>query len=80
MKISNVESKYLVEIKNKQIVIEEGRNEKGEKIVTFYTLTNVKLPNGEEWNEDLTNAKKVEKREDLPENVRKLLGKILSSL
>jgi len=66
MKISNVESKYLVEIKNKQIVIEEGRNEKGEKIVTFYTLTNAKLPNGEDWNEDLTNAKKVEKREDLP--------------
>lgn len=80
MKISNVESKYLVEIKNKQIIIEEGRNEKGEKIVTFYTLTNAKLPNGEEWNEDLTNAKKIEKREDLPENVRKLLKKILSSL
>jgi len=80
MKISNVESKYLVEIKNKQIVIEEGRNEKGEKIVTFYTLTNAKLPNGEEWKEDITNAKKIEKREDLPENVRKLLKKILSSL
>jgi len=80
MKISNVESKYLVEIKNKQIVIEEGRNEKGEKIVTFYTLTNAKLPNGEEWNEDLTNAKKIEKRDDLPEYVRKLLKKILSSL
>jgi len=80
MKISNVESKYLVEIKNKQIVIEEGRNEKGEKIVTFYTLTNARLPNGEEWSEDLTNAKKVEKRDDLPENVRKLLRKILGSL
>jgi len=80
MKISNVESKYLVGIKNKQIVIEEGRNEKGEKIVTFYTLTNAKLPNGEEWKEDITNAKKIEKREDLPENVRKLLKKILSSL
>jgi len=80
MKITNVEAKYLVEIKNKQIVIEEARNEKGEKIVTFYTLTKAKLPNGEEWSEDLSNAKKVEKREDLPEDVRKLLRKVLNSL
>ncbi|MBP1357930.1 MAG: hypothetical protein JZD40_05540 [Sulfolobus sp.] len=80
MKISNVVSKYLIKIKSKQIVIEEGRNEKGEKIVTFFTLTNAKLPNGEEWNEDLSNAKTVEKREDLPENVRKLLRNVLGTL
>lgn len=80
MKITNVEAKYLVKIRNKQIVIEEARNEKGEKIVTFYALTKVKLSNGEEWNEDLTNAKNVEKREDLPEDVRKLLRKALKSL
>ncbi|BFH74497.1 hypothetical protein SJAV_24410 [Sulfurisphaera javensis] len=80
MKISNVESKYVVNVNNKKLVIEEARNEKGEKIVSFYILTNAKLPNGEEWNEDLTNAKTIEKREDLPENLRKLLRNVLRSL
>ncbi|BAK61783.1 hypothetical protein [Sulfurisphaera tokodaii] len=80
MKISNVEAKYVLNLKNRQVVVEESRNEKGEKIYSFYVLTSAKLSNGEEWNEDLSNAKTIEKREDLPENLRKILRNVLSSL
>ncbi|QIW24349.1 hypothetical protein EWF20_09435 [Sulfolobus sp. S-194] len=80
MKISNVEAKYILNLKNRQVVVEESRNEKGEKIYSFYVLTSAKLSNGEDWNEDLSNAKTIEKREDLPENLRKILRNVLSSL
>ncbi|BFI73972.1 hypothetical protein [Sulfurisphaera ohwakuensis] len=80
MKISNVEAKYVLNLKNRQVVVEESRNEKGEKIYSFYVLTSAKLSNGEDWNEDLSNAKTIEKREDLPENLRKILRNVLSSL
>lgn len=78
MKITNVENRYLVKVGNDEILIEEARNEKGEKIYVFQSLKKAKLPNGEEWNEDLSNVKRIEKREELPDEVKKVLRKTLN--
>ncbi|AHC51802.1 hypothetical protein SUSAZ_07500 [Sulfolobus acidocaldarius SUSAZ] len=78
MKISNVESKYSMKVKGQELLIEETRNEKGEKIIIFQSLTSAKLLNNEEWKENTSDAKNVEKREDLPQDIRKITGKILS--
>lgn len=51
---------------------------KRRKIIIFQSLTSAKLLNNEEWKENTTDAKNVEKREDLPQDVRKITGKILS--
>ena len=77
MKITNIEGKYIVKVRGKDILIQQARNEKGEKIYIFQTLTHLSLGEGEEWNEDLSNAQTVDSRDKLPDDVKKALRKAL---
>jgi hypothetical protein len=79
MKITNVESKKILKYKGKELVIEEARNEKGEKIVTVRELTSAKLAKGDEyWQDDLNNVQRVSMSE-LSQEIRELLRKALKN-
>lgn len=73
MKISETLNKYLLELKNKQILIEELKNEKGEKL---YSISEVKTyyVNDKEWKPKTDDAKKVDVS-NLPDELKKALRK-----
>ena len=77
MRITNVEAKRVVRIKGKELVVEETRNEKGEKIIVVRALNNAKLAKEDEyWQDDLNNVQKVTMKE-LNEELRKVLMRAL---
>lgn len=77
MKISSIEAKYLVKIGGNELIIHQARNERGEKIYIFQTLKNIKLGESEEWNEDLNNVQTIDSRNKLPDDLKKILRKVL---
>ncbi|MCI4455841.1 MAG: hypothetical protein JHC23_03885 [Sulfolobus sp.] len=79
MKITNVEAKRVVRIKGKELVVEETRNEKGEKIIVVRALNNAKLAKEDEyWQDDLNNVQKVTMKE-LNDELRKVLMRALKN-
>lgn len=79
MKITNVEAKRVVRIKGKELVVEETRNEKGEKIIVVRALNNAKLAKEDEyWQDDLNNVQKVTLKE-LNDELRKALMRALKN-
>lgn len=79
MKITNVEAKRVVRIKGKELVVEETRNEKGEKIIIVRALNNAKLAKEDEyWQDDLNNVQKVTMKE-LNDELRKALMRALKN-
>jgi len=79
MRITNVEAKRVVRIKGKEIVVEETRNEKGEKIIVVRALNNAKLAKEDEyWQDDLNNVQKVTMKE-LNDELRKVLMRALKN-
>lgn len=79
MKITNVEAKRVVRIKGKELVVEETRNEKGEKIIVVRALNNAKLAKEDEyWQDDLNNVQKVTLKE-LNDELRKVLMRALKN-
>jgi bifunctional DNA-binding transcriptional regulator/antitoxin component of YhaV-PrlF toxin-antitoxin module len=79
MKITNVEAKRVVRIKGKELVVEETRNEKGEKIIVVRALSNAKLAKEDEyWQDDLNNVQKVTMKE-LNDELRKALMRALKN-
>ncbi|MGC9105930.1 MAG: hypothetical protein ACP5HQ_05875 [Thermoprotei archaeon] len=79
MKITNVESKKILKFKGKELVIEEARNERGEKIITVRELTSAKLAKGDEdWQDDLSNVQRVSMSE-LSQEIRELLRRALKN-
>ncbi|MCQ4342670.1 MAG: hypothetical protein RXN77_04010 [Sulfolobaceae archaeon] len=79
MKITNVEAKRVVRIKGKELVVEETRNEKGEKIIVVRALSNAKLAKEDEyWQDDLNNVQKVTMKE-LNDELRKVLMRALKN-
>ncbi|PVU73172.1 hypothetical protein DDW10_02735 [Sulfolobales archaeon SCGC AB-777_J03] len=79
MKITNVEAKRVVRIKGKELVVEETRNEKGEKIIVVRALNNAKLAKEDEyWQDDLNNVQKVTMKE-LNDELRKALMRALKN-
>ncbi len=79
MKITNVEAKRVVRIKGKELVVEETRNEKGEKIIVVRALSNAKLAKEDEyWQDDLNNVQKVTLKE-LNDELRKALMRALKN-
>jgi len=77
MRITSVEAKRVVRIKGKELVVEETRNEKGEKIIVVRALNNAKLAKEDEyWQDDLNNVQKVTMKE-LNEELRKVLMRAL---
>jgi hypothetical protein len=79
MKITNVEAKRVVRIKGKELVVEETRNEKGEKIIVVRALSNAKLAKEDEyWQDDLNNVQKVNMKE-LNDELRKVLMRALKN-
>jgi hypothetical protein len=79
MKITNVEAKRVVRIKGKDLVVEETRNEKGEKIIVVRALNNAKLAKEDEyWQDDLNNVQKVTMKE-LNDELRKVLMRALKN-
>lgn len=77
MKISSIEAKYLVKIGRNELIIHQARNEKGEKIYIFQTLKKIKLGENEEWSEDLKNVQTIDSRDKLPDDLKKILRKVL---
>jgi len=77
MKISTIEAKYLVKIGREELIIHQARNERGEKIYIFQTLKKIKLGESNEWNEDLNNAQTIDSRDKLPDDLKKVLRKVL---
>jgi len=79
MKITNVEAKRVLRIKGKDLVVEETRNEKGEKIIVVRALNNAKLAKEDEyWQDDLNNVQKVTMKE-LNDELRKVLMRALKN-
>jgi len=79
MRITNVEAKRVVRIKGKELVVEETRNEKGEKIIVVRALNNAKLAKEDEyWQDDLNNVQKVTMKE-LNDELRKVLMRALKN-
>ncbi|MCG2888329.1 MAG: hypothetical protein L7H21_05780 [Sulfolobales archaeon] len=79
MRITNVEAKRIVRIKGKELVVEETRNEKGEKIIVVRALSNAKLAKEDEyWQDDLNNVQKVTMKE-LNDELRKALMRALKN-
>ncbi|MCQ4366615.1 MAG: hypothetical protein NO114_03065 [Sulfolobales archaeon] len=79
MRITNVEAKRIVRIKGKELVVEETRNEKGEKIIVVRALSNAKLAKEDEyWQDDLNNVQKVTMKE-LNDELRKVLMRALKN-
>jgi hypothetical protein len=79
MRITNVEAKRVVRIKGKELVVEETRNEKGEKIIVVRALSNAKLAKEDEyWQDDLNNVQKVTMKE-LNDELRKVLMRALKN-
>ncbi|MCQ4337029.1 MAG: hypothetical protein NO130_06590 [Sulfolobales archaeon] len=79
MRITNVEAKRVVRIKGKELVVEETRNEKGEKIIVVRALSNAKLAKEDEyWQDDLNNVQKVTMKE-LNDELRKALMRVLKN-
>jgi len=79
MRITNVEAKRVVRIKGKELVVEETRNEKGEKIIVVRALSNAKLAKEDEyWQDDLNNVQKVTMKE-LNDELRKVLMRTLKN-
>ncbi len=79
MKVTNVEAKRVVRIKGKELVVEETRNEKGEKIIVVRALNNAKLAKEDEyWQDDLNNVQKVTMKE-LNDELRKVLMRALKN-
>jgi hypothetical protein len=79
MKITNVEAKRVVRIKGKELVVEETRNEKGEKIIVVRALNNAKLAKEDEyWQDDLNNVQKATMKE-LNDELRKALMRALKN-
>jgi bifunctional DNA-binding transcriptional regulator/antitoxin component of YhaV-PrlF toxin-antitoxin module len=79
MRITNVEAKRVVRIKGKELVVEETRNEKGERIIVVRALSNAKLAKEDEyWQDDLNNVQKVTMKE-LNDELRKALMRALKN-
>lgn len=74
MKISETTNKYLLELENRQLLIEELKTEKGEKI---YSISEVKTYyiNDKEWSPKIDDAKKVEIN-NAPDELKKILRKV----
>lgn len=79
MKISNVSGKYVVEIENKKILLEDVKDEKGKRYLVFTTITQHKLSDENTWEVDTKDAKEV-KRDELPPDIKKTLNFILKLL
>lgn len=75
----NVESKKVLKARGRELVIEEVRDEKGNKYVVVRELSNAKLANGEYWQDDLTNVQRVTMK-DLDVELRKNLSKLLRNI
>mgnify|MGYP001770640090 FL=1 len=75
----NVESKKVLKARGKELVIEEVRDEKGNKYIAVRELTNAKLANGEYWQDDLSNVQRVTMK-DLDVELRKNLSKLLRNI
>ncbi|BDC19645.1 hypothetical protein [Acidianus sp. HS-5] len=75
MKISEVPNIYLLDLKNMQIIIEELKTEKGEKIYSIYQDRKYSINEEKEWTPDIDKAKKI-KEEELPVEVAKYLNKL----
>lgn len=75
----NVESKKVLKARGKELVIEEVRDEKGNKYLVVRELTNAKLANGEYWQDDLNNVQRVTMK-DLDVELRKSLSKLLRNI
>jgi len=79
MRITNVEAKRVVRIKGKELVIEETRNERGEKVIAVRALSSAKLAKEDEyWQDDLNNVQKVTMKE-LNDELRKVLIRALKN-
>ncbi|MFP3217563.1 hypothetical protein [Acidianus sp.] len=75
MKISEVPNLYLLDLENMQIIIEELKTEKGEKIYSIYQNRKYNINEEREWTPDVDKAKKI-KEEELPAEVAKYLNKL----
>ncbi len=75
----NAETKRVLKARGKEFVIEEVKDERGNKYVVVRELTNAKMANGEYWQDDLNNVQRVTMKE-LSEELRKVLSKVLRSV
>ncbi|ARM76288.1 hypothetical protein [Acidianus manzaensis] len=73
MKISETTNKYILDLEKKQILIEELKNEKGEKI---YSISEIKTYpiNDKEWSPKTDDAKTIDKN-NIPDDLKKILRK-----
>lgn len=76
MKISEISAKYKMKSGNTKIIIEEAKNEKGERIYILTSIKQINLPNGEKWSPKEDDVKELDRNnmsDDLKKNIRKVL-------
>ncbi|AWR97580.1 hypothetical protein DFR86_08465 [Acidianus sulfidivorans JP7] len=74
MKITETTAKYILDLEKRQILIEETKNEKGEKI---YSISEIKTYtiNDKEWSPKTDDAKNLD-RNNIPDDLKKVLRKV----
>ncbi|MCY0858998.1 MAG: hypothetical protein OWQ54_01060 [Sulfolobaceae archaeon] len=79
MKVSNVSGKYVIEIENKKVLVEDVKDANGKRYLVFTTVSSYQLPDGNKWEVDTKDAKEL-KRDELPPDIKKAINMILKVL
>ncbi|ABP96094.1 MULTISPECIES: hypothetical protein [Metallosphaera] len=72
MRISETTNKYLLRKGNKELFIEEVKNEKGERFFSVTMIRRSKTANGDEWTLDESGYKTID-RNNIDADLKKLL-------
>ncbi|MCY0849935.1 hypothetical protein [Sulfuracidifex metallicus] len=79
MKVTETTSKYKLMKNGKEVLLEEAKTERGDKIFIVSSLHEVKLSNDNTWTPKEDDAKEI-KIKDADQNLKPILNKILSYL
>jgi hypothetical protein len=79
MKITETTEKYLINFNKRKFLLEELKNEKGEKVFSISEIRKYTLPNGEEW-EEKTDGIKAFDWSNSPDDIKKVIREIIIRL
>ncbi|AWR99762.1 hypothetical protein [Metallosphaera hakonensis] len=75
MRISETTNKYLLKKGNFDLIVEEVKNEKGERFFSIGSLKSTSTASGESWQLDTSSYKTID-RKNLDADLKKLLSLI----
>jgi hypothetical protein len=79
VKVTETTSKYKVNKNGKEVLLEEAKNERGEKVYILTSLHEVKVNDENTWTPKEDDAKEVTAK-TADDNIKPILNKVLSYL